>query len=289
MEKSLLDLNYPQTIDARLNDIVKQEVGPWHLLTEPYYHDLYNDLFYKDIIFTNKKNGYFVEVGALDGMRMSQSYIFESVLEWNGIVVEPNPVWADTLKLQRNCNISTEAISNENGKATFESREIPAFSGLKSSVNASRTSDILREFDVETITLSNLFDKFNAPHMIDWVSIDTEGAEIDILTQFFKENTKYKINLLNFETLDLPAADEIMKNQPYLQIKNPYLDFLKISNQGLLKFDPVTGQVYKSPYKEWKYDGNLLDPSIKAIDFELYYIHIDYLKDNLHLKKLLIT
>jgi FkbM family methyltransferase len=289
MEKSLLDLNYPQTIDARLNDIVKQEVEPYHLLTEPYYHDLYNDLFYKDIIFTNKKNGYFVEVGALDGMRMSQSYIFESVLEWNGIVVEPNPVWADTLKLQRNCNISTEAISNENGKATFESREIPAFSGLKSSVNASRTSDILGEFDVETITLSNLFDKFNAPDVIDWVSIDTEGAEIDILTQFFKENTKYKINLLNFETLDLPAADEIMKNQPYLQIKNPYLDFLKISNQGLLKFDPVTGEVYKSPYKEWKYDGNLLDPSIKAIDFELYYIHIDYLKDNLHLKKLLIN
>ena len=277
MQNSLLDLNYPQTIDARLNDIVKQEVEPWHLLSESYYHDLYNDLFYKEIIFPNKKNGYFVEVGALDGMRMSQSYIFENVLEWNGIVVEPNPVWADTLKLQRNCNISTEAISSENGKATFESREIAAFSGLKSSVNASRSSDILGEFDVETITLFNLFDKFNAPDVIDWVSIDTEG------------NTKYKINLLNFETLDLPAAAEIMKSQPYLQIKNPYLDFIKISNQGLLKFDPFTGELYKSPYKEWKYDGNLLDPSIKNPDFELYYVHIDYLKNNLHLKSLLIN
>jgi len=117
----------------------------------------------------------------------------------------------------------------------------------------------------------------------------TEGAEIDILTQFFKENTKYKINLLNFETLDLPAAAEIMKSQPYLQIKNPYLDFIKISNQGLLKFDPFTGELYKSPYKEWKYDGNLLDPSIKNPDFELYYVHIDYLKNNLHLKSLLIN
>lgn len=289
MEKSLLGGDYPQTFDDRLNEIVKQEIQPWHLLSESYYHDLYNDLFYKEIVFANKKNGYFVEVGALDGIRMSQSYIFESVLEWDGIVVEPNPVWKEMLELQRKCNISVAAISNENGKATFESREIPAFSGLKSSVNASRTSDILGEFDVETITLSNLFNKFNTPDVIDWVSIDTEGAEIDILTQFFKENTKYKINLLNFETLDLPAAAEIMKNQPYLQIKNPYLDFLKISNQGLLKFDPFTGELYKSPYKEWKYDGNLLDASIKAIDFEQYYIHIDYLKDNLHLKKFLIN
>ena len=28
---------------------------------DPSYHDLYNDLFYKNIIFPNKKNGFFVE------------------------------------------------------------------------------------------------------------------------------------------------------------------------------------------------------------------------------------
>jgi hypothetical protein len=137
--------------------------------------------------------------------------------------------------------------------------------------------------------LVGLLDKFNAPDLIDWVSIDTEGAEIDILTQFFLENTKYKINLLNFETLDLPAAAEIMKNQPYLQIKNPYLDFTKISKQGLLKFDPYTGQLFKSPFKEWAYEGSLMNIDIKNPDFEQYYIHIDYLKDNLHLKNFLIN
>ena len=273
MEKSLLDEQSPNT-------------NEW--TPEPFYHDLYNDLFYKDIIFPGKKDGYYVEVGALDGLRMSQSFLFEH-MGWDGIIVEPNPVWKDLLQSQRNCNISTNAVSSKNGTAVFECREIEAFSGLKSSINESRTSDIVGEFDVETITLVGLLDKFNAPDLIDWVSIDTEGAEIDILTQFFLENTKYKINLLNFETLDLPAAAEIMKNQPYLQIKNPYLDFTKISKQGLLKFDPFTGQLFKSPFKEWKFDGTLMDEFIKAPDFEQYYIHIDYLKDNLHLKKFLIN
>ena len=273
MEKSLLGDESPNT-------------NEW--VPEPFYHDLYNDLFYRDIIFPGKKEGYYVEVGALDGLRMSQSYLFEH-LGWDGIIVEPNPVWKDLLESQRNCNISTNAVSSKNGTDVFECREIEAFSGLKSSINESRTSDVVGEFNVETVTLVGLLDKFNAPDLIDWISIDTEGAELDILNQFFSENTKYKINLLSFETLDLPGTHKIMSNQPYLEIKNPYLDFIKISNDGLLKFDPVTGQLFKSPFKEWTYEGSLMNTDIKTPDFEKYYIHIDYLKDNLHLKSLLIN
>jgi FkbM family methyltransferase len=256
---------------------------------EPFYHDLYNDLFYKNVIFPNKKNGYFVEVGALDGFLMSQSFIFEKQLDWNGIVVEPNPIWKDGLNLHRNCDVSTKAISNKRGKMIFECRQIPSFSGLKMSTNESRTSDVINEFEIETITLNDLFDEFNAPEILDWVSIDTEGAEIDILKQFFLENKKYKINLLSFETLNQTQSDEIMYKQPYLEIKNPYLDFLKISNLGLLKFNPLTGEMFKSPYTEWVYEGDFISNEIKAVNFEKYYIHIDYLKDNLHLKKYLIN
>jgi FkbM family methyltransferase len=274
MKKSLLGEESPNT-------------NEW--TPEPFYHDLYNDLFYKDVIFPGKKDGYFVEVGALDGMIMSQSYLFEKVLNWKGIVVEPNPVWKDALFLNRECNISTEAISDKRGISTFECREIAAFSGLKSSVNDARTSDIIDEFEVKTITLCDLFDKFNAPEEIDWVSIDTEGAELVILEQFFLENKKYKINLLSFESHQLYLAEKILVGQPYFKIKNPYLDFAKISNQGLLKFNPFTGEVFKSPVKEWVYEGNWFSDNLQDISFEHYYIHIDYLKDNLHLKKFLIN
>jgi FkbM family methyltransferase len=256
---------------------------------EPFYHDLYNDLFYKDVIFPGKKDGYFVEVGALDGMIMSQSYLFEKVLNWKGIVVEPNPVWKDALFLHRECNISTEAISDKQDVATFECREIPAFSGLKSSVNDARMSDIINEFDVKTITLCDLFDKFNAPEEIDWVSIDTEGAELVILEKFFSENTKYKINLLSFESHQLYLAEKILDSQPYFKIKNPYLDFMKISNQGLLKFNPFTGELFRSPIKELLFDGDWFSDNLQDVNFEHYYIHADYLKNNPNLKKLLLS
>jgi hypothetical protein len=274
MKKSLLGEESPNT-------------NEWK--PEPFYHDLYNDLFYKDVIFPGKKDGYFVEVGALDGLVMSQSYLFEKLLNWKGIVVEPNPIWEDALFLYRECNISTEAVSDKRGISTFECREIAAFSGLKSSVNDARTSDIIDEFEVKTITLCDLFDKFNAPEEIDWVSIDTEGAELVILEQFFLENKKYKINLLSFESHQLYLAEKILDGQPYFKIKNPYLDFAKISNQGLLKFNPFTGEVFKSPFKEWVYEGNWFSDNLQDINFEHYYIHIDYLKNNLHLKKFLIN
>lgn len=277
MEKSLL--GGPDSVSITDQNVWKPE---------PFYHDLYNDLFYRDVIFKNKKDGYFVEVGALDGMVMSQSYLFEKTLNWKGIVVEPNPVWKDNLFLNRECNISTEAISNERGTSTFECREIPAFSGLKSSVNEARASDIIGEFEVETITLCDLLDRFNAPDEIDWVSIDTEGAEVAILENFFLTNTKYKINLLSFETHTLYFAEKILSNQPYLKIKNPYLDFLKISHEGLLKFNPLTGEIFRSPIKESIYGGDWFSENLQDINFEHYYVHIDYLKNNTHLKKFLI-
>lgn len=278
MEKSLLGGDNSPNIEETKNEWVP----------EPFYHDLYNDLFYKDIIFPEKRDGYFVEIGTYDGVKCSQSYLFEKTLGWDGIIVEPNPVWKDSIFLNRNCNISTEAISNKIGREIFECREIPGYSGLKSSINESRTSEVVGEVNVETITLVGLLDKFNAPDMIDWISIDTEGAEINILNQFFSENTKYKINLLSFEVCYLDKAEMLMSNQPYLQIKNPYLNFVKISDIGLIKFDSLTGDFYKNPYKEWKYEGNLISGNIQDIEFEQYYIHIDYLKDNLHLKKLLL-
>ena len=254
---------------------------------EPYdncYHDLYNDLFYKEVVFKDKPNGYYVEVGALDGVVNSQSFIFEKTLGWDGIVVEPNPMWKTHLSTNRKCNINHSAISNTNETALFECRANYGFSGLKSNSSDARYSDIINEIEVKTTTLYNLLNTYNAPTTIDWISIDTEGAELDILDKFFSENDKYRINLLNFETYEFHDAGKMLESQPFLKIKNPYLDFIKLSDVGLLKFNPINGELYQTPFSDRPYTNiNYID-----IEYEQYYIHIDYLRDNLHLKKFLI-
>jgi len=280
----------------------------YHVAYEPpydnWYHDLYNDLFYKNIVFKNNlSNGYYVEIGALDGVVNSQSFIFEKIFKWNGIIVEPHPIWyekrmflkqgeidvteVERIRMFRDCIVSNCAISNKTGKSVFECRKIHAYSGLKSNTSDSRKSDIEDEMLIETKTLIDLLDTYNSPDVIDWVAIDTEGGEYDILSHYFKNNKKYKINLISFESgIFENMTNLLFDSQPYLKIRNPYLDFLKLSEEyGLVKFQPITGEFFKSQY---------LDPPIENIDnlsdvdFEHYYIHKDYLEKNPNLEKFII-
>ena len=41
-------------------------------------------------IFKNKTSGFFIEAGANDGLNQSNTFLLESVLKWNGLLVEPN-------------------------------------------------------------------------------------------------------------------------------------------------------------------------------------------------------
>ena len=116
------------------------------------------------------------------------------------------------------------------------------------------------------------------------LSLFLMGAEINIITKFFEENDKYRINLLNCESHDFITIKEIFANQPYFKIKNPYTDFIKVSDEGIIKFNPLTGQLYLSPFV----DKPISNTNYINIKIEHYYIHFDYLKENLHLKKYII-
>ena len=48
------------------------------------------DLFAVDHFFGSKKAGTFIELGALDGVTFSNTYLFEKCLNWNGILIEPS-------------------------------------------------------------------------------------------------------------------------------------------------------------------------------------------------------
>lgn len=274
----------------KLINISKEDIFHRPAYGEPYdlyYHDLYNDLFYKNCVFKNNlSNGFYVEIGALDGVVNSQSFIFEKELKWDGIVVEPNPLWHENLEIYRKCKISKEAISDKNGEELFECREMAAFSGLISSKDVHRISNINEEIKVKTITLLDLLDKNNAPDEINWISVDVEGGEYDILNHYFENNFKYKINLINVETNYFDKISLLFSNQNYSLIKNPYLDFLRMSyKHGLVKFEPITGHIYKAPYLESIVpDFDDLIP----IYFENYFIHNEFLEKNAHLKTLLI-
>jgi FkbM family methyltransferase len=129
--------------------------------------------------YAGKRDGYFVEVGAYDGVESSNTYVLEKNYNWKGICVECNPRFAQHIPHVRNCHVSTNAIYNVNDQ-TMEFYDSQGYSGL---VKNNQHPHIVNDpvIQVTTKTLTTLLDEFEAPSFIEYLSLDTEGSEYDIL------------------------------------------------------------------------------------------------------------
>lgn len=161
-----------------------------------------------------KKNGFFVDFGATDGIALSNSYMLEQNFGWKGILAEPALVWHQQLKINRpNSQIETLCVWRETGaKLTFNQTNIPEFSTINehSSNDQHKNSRINgKKYEVYTISLLDLLKKHNAPQLIDYLSIDTEGSELEILEAFFRDNNYYKIKIITCEHNLTPNRNKI--------------------------------------------------------------------------------
>lgn len=67
----------------------------------------------------NKKNGFYIDIGAYDGINLSNTYIFEK-LGWDGFCVEASPKTFEALKKNRKCDLYNYAVCSKNiGKTSF--------------------------------------------------------------------------------------------------------------------------------------------------------------------------
>ena len=135
-----------------------------------------------------KQNGFFVEFGASDGITLSNTYLLETALNWRGILAEPGKSWTSALRQNRAVKISTKAVWSESAKSlNFEEYAIGELSRVSDlpviDENQSQRVNGVK-YQVETISLNDLLETFQAPDLIDVVSIDTEGSELEILKKF---------------------------------------------------------------------------------------------------------
>lgn len=152
----------------------------------------------------DKRNGFFVEFGATNGIDCSNTYLLEKEYDWKGILAEPNPYWHDELFLNRQCAISTECVyTKSDEQITFNSvnnaADLSTIQGYGDTDEHSQAREEHSSISVRTISLLDLLKKNNAPINIDYLSIDTEGSELDILKQFFIDNTIYQIKCVTVE------------------------------------------------------------------------------------------
>jgi len=160
-----------------------------------------------------KSYGFFVEIGASDGVKMSNTYLLETQFNWKGICCEPIPdVFEKCFKNRKNSICYSDAVYNQSGLTlSFDIAHNNLLSGISDHIDAHIFgADNKTTIEVKTISLLDVLDNANAPLFIEYMSLDTEGSELEILKNFNFE--KYTFGLIDVEhNYVQPRRSEIKK------------------------------------------------------------------------------
>ncbi len=133
-----------------------------------------------------KRKGFFVEIGASDGVLLSNTLLLETKYGWNGILVEPGLNWQLDLSKNRNCVVDFRCAWSKSGvKLPFSEAVDPGFSTLSNFTHSDHHANSRRgskHYEVDSVSLNDLLEEYDAPKEIDYLSIDTEGSELEILS-----------------------------------------------------------------------------------------------------------
>jgi FkbM family methyltransferase len=148
-----------------------------------------------------KKGGYFLEFGATNGVDLSNTYLLEKDFGWKGILAEPAKVWHEDLKANRTALIDFDCVWSKSGEIVnftvapeAEYSTISSFTQKDAHASARNKGEI---YPVKTISLNDLLRRHGAPSKIDYLSIDTEGSEFEILRAF--DFNQYAISVITCE------------------------------------------------------------------------------------------
>jgi FkbM family methyltransferase len=167
-------------------------------------------------LFDDGAPGYFVDVGAFDGIHLSNSYSFE--LEgWSGLCVEAHPEYFDLLRKNRPGSHAMHAActgAGSDGEVVFLSEPL----GLLSGIRADKTSNMEGRYaargmkfpgfspiNVPCCPLDSILREINAPSAIGFLSIDTEGTELDVLRGVSLDRYSFRVIVVECnDVVDLP-------------------------------------------------------------------------------------
>lgn len=204
IKKNTSDKKNKMTIENYLNfsaDLVLQSKSQ-------IFQDLFV-LYYLD----EKKGGFFVEFGATNGITLSNTFLLEKRYQWTGILAEPAKIWQQDLKENRGCIIDTDCVWHTTGhNLTFNETTIAELSFVdlyeeQDSLSSQRINQ--SSYQVSTISLNELLSKYDAPCIIDYISIDTEGSEFEILQSLDFE--KYNVRVITVEHNFTPKRELIFQ------------------------------------------------------------------------------
>lgn len=153
-----------------------------------------------------KRDGVFVEIGVGDGVHLSNTLALERDYGWRGLLIEANPHFWPSIESSRSLSrlAKVAVLAEPAGKLTF--RHVPGFPEI-SSLDVYAGGDghdrsIFESIEVESAGVASVFKTNDIPRDVDYVSIDVEGPDVEILAGILKAD--YRPRVITIEHNRLP-------------------------------------------------------------------------------------
>jgi FkbM family methyltransferase len=184
-----------------------------------------------------KRDGFFLDSGASDGVQSSNTHLLEFSYDWKGICIEPNKVFFEKLVKNRKSLCLNYCLYDKEDYVDFLEHGNDV-GGIMQEYHPSHLDLAKVSYDVQkdlhgnpktikklTRTVGQILKESNAPQTIDYWSLDTEGSELTILKSFpFDE---YSFRIITVEHNHFPVREEIkdfLEFKGYQRIKELEVD-----------------------------------------------------------------
>ena len=187
--------------------------------------------------FKNKLNGFFVDVGCQNPISNNNTYLLYKNKNWNGINIDLDQKNIDLFNLvrKRDVNIKATISSGNFKKKIYYYHSKSAINTIEKKISSFQKAKVKKIIDVQTITLNQLLIQ-NKIKKIDFLSIDVEGHEINVLNGF--NIKKYRPSLVVIEFLDLKMKKFEFYNNSIKNILNSNIyNYFTKNNYSLINWN----------------------------------------------------
>lgn len=214
---------------------VKQEIISPYLEGQKSYAQEGEDIILNRL-FKEKRDGFFVDVGAYHPVIFSNTYFFYKK-GWRGINIEPRPGSADLFEKYRPEDVNLElAIGNSSEELTYYLFKEPAYNTCSASQAEiwSRSSEIIGKQSIHTWRLSEVLDKYlDNNSIIDFLSVDVEGLDYQVLLS--NDWERYRPTVILVESINSDLKGVLNSSICRYMDNHGYELFSKIYNTSVFK------------------------------------------------------
>jgi hypothetical protein len=160
-------------------------------------------------LLRNKREGFFIDLAANDARELSNTYALEQRFGWEGLCIEPNPEYWFDISRFRTCKLVAAIVGQDRmEEIKFNYRGV--FGGINREDFDNGEEYKTESIPAFTVPLQEVLDRMDTPHVIDYLSLDVEGAETYIMKNF--PLSSYQIKIMTVERPDNELQQHLEAN-----------------------------------------------------------------------------